>query len=151
VWVVGAVVANTIGGEPCVTNGCEIATFKIFIGEAVCAHASGPEAESLIGKEKECPVFAIVDLGDPNGGAKGRAKVVLRIHGPFIAPEIVEPVVGVKGLVPQIVIAGAVQLIGSGFHGQVDDAIAGLAVFRGKVTLQNAEFIYGVRRNTFIP
>src|SRR5262249_10929123 len=65
--------------------------------------------------------------------------------------KVIEPVVGIQGFVTEEIIAGAMQLIGAGFYCDADNAVAGLAIFGGKIALQYTELIDGVGGDTLVP
>src|SRR2546429_6025401 len=53
--------------------------------------------------------------------------------------------------VPEVIVGGAMELIGAGLHSEADDAVAGFAKLWGEITLKDLKLLDGVRRNAFVP
>src|SRR6266699_1851746 len=69
------------------------------------------QAQPFIGHEEECFICPVVEAWHPNWPAQGTAKIILTCWWLFHLQVIVEPVVRVKCVVPQIVVRRAMPLI----------------------------------------
>ena len=95
----------------------------------------------VVGKEEEL-VLAVEDLGDVDGGAH-RETVLIALEGRIGAGRI-EEILGVQLLVAQELKGRAVEVVGAGFGGEIDDAAHGAAVLRGIGVGLHLELLDGV-------
>src|SRR5690606_36095865 len=74
--------------------------------------------------EEEGLVVAVVDFGNHDGAAKSKSVVVAARQTPdqSVVAVVGERLAGVKRFVDEVVISGAMKLIGARFHGQVEKA-----------------------------
>ena len=70
------------------------------------------QAESFIRDEKEGLVLAMIQVRNPYRPSKRPSEVVLSERSNWNAQIIVEPIVGIEGIVPQIIESAAMPLIG---------------------------------------
>ena len=80
--------------------------------------------ETLVGDEKERPVFAVVKLGQMDGAAQRGSEVVLPVHGLGRRKESTR----VERVVAQEIVGRAVQPVGAGLRNKSHHTAAGLPV-----------------------
>src|SRR5262249_53156678 len=85
-------------------------------------------SNTLLAKEEERSILAVIEPGDHNRAARGAAKLVALERSPRSAVPVVAPGVGVQLAVPEKFEKRDMQGVGSGAGGHVDDASAGPAV-----------------------
>src|ERR1700746_2998502 len=117
--------------------------------------------ESLVIEKEKRFAFAVIEVREINRTANSKAKVVLSIRGLGLkrcASGAIKCVLCVEragtciqSTIAQVIISGAVQVIGAGLHCQIHDTVAGLTKFRRKVALKHLKFVHTIRRHTFIP
>src|SRR5574337_1775752 len=110
------------------------------------------EAEALVVEEEESLIFAVVQVRNKNRPPGGKAKIILsvgRLGSQGLPRSLVKavlsvecPSVGVESPVAEEIVNRAVELVGSGLHGQVDNAIPGFAELGSKIALQHFEFLH---------
>ncbi len=118
------------------------------MAEVSAAHSRGGQRDEvacrvdhvavyLIVEEEERLVVAVVELGNPDWAAYGAAKVVLAAARVGIG----ERPVRVQRFVGQVLIPGAMELIGAGAGSEVVEPASSLAEFRGKVAGLQGELL----------
>src|SRR5260370_38538033 len=94
-------VVKRAAGESCRTERGKVATPKGLVGNVLRAGSPVCEAESLVVKEEEGFVSAVVKMGNTHRAACSGTKVVISIKGPFQTRSVINPTFGVENAVPE--------------------------------------------------
>ena len=103
-------------------------------------------AQAFVVAEEEDFVAAVEDFRDDDGAASGKAKLVLAKCTLGNAASVFKEVRGVELIVAEKFPCGAVETVGAGLDGGVENGSAGAAEFGAEVGGLNLEFLNGVDR-----
>src|SRR5208283_51425 len=97
-------------------------------------------AVAFVAEKPEAPILAVIHLRQQDRAADGGAEAVLLVRRLQIAVSVVVVAVGVKVVVYQVFVRGAVQLIGAGLDVEVRNRSQASAVGRVQAAGLEAEF-----------
>src|SRR5258708_772979 len=98
------VVTNSAGEASRAIRG-KVTRPECFVRQAKSAVPPISKAETLVRDKEERLVFTVIEMRKVYRAARGEAEVVLCIHGFLEALEVVEPTVGIKRAVAEVVVS----------------------------------------------
>ncbi len=103
--------------------------------------------QALVGKEEECLALQADSTRNPERPSQRAAKIILPQGRLRLSEVVVEPVVGVECVIPQVVERRAVPFLGprTGYEGELPARIT--AVFGGVCRTLDAKLLKGIHRD----
>ncbi len=82
---------------------------------------------------------------------RGETEVVLCVHGPGDALDVIFPTVGIKRAVAEVIVCRGVESVRAGFHCEAHDTVAGFSKLGREIALQDLKLLDRIARNTLVP